>query len=325
MHKKTTFLKTLACAALSSFIFCSCSDGSGKNAKLKTIAVLSYPVDEWVRAITDGVEDVFEISAIIPASGRLHTFQPAASDIAKIAKADLFIFNDGPSDVWAGDAVCKLGKPAFNVCSISSILHDNGFCESHGKKCEDSNCHRHDHHHDHRHDMCDEHFWLSLNRSSRIICELAERIAALDPGHAAEYKANAASYSKRLEELDKSFSAFISTNKCRKIVFADSFPFSIFFQEHSIQYAAAMSGCTADAEVSFSTLNNLAKAVDSGKLQYIFTLESSNKPLARTVIELTKAKNAAILTVNPLESRIGGCSYIDAMNRNIETFKKALK
>ncbi len=88
-------------------------------------------------------------------------------------------------------------------------------------------------------------------------------------------------------------------------------------------------GCSAESEASFETVIFLANKVDELSLPTILTIEGAEHKIAETVRDNTTSKDAAILTMNSMQSVTSkdveaGVSYIKIMNDNLTTLKAAL-
>lgn len=205
---------------------------------------------------------------------------PAArpKDVAHILRSDLFIHVGGESDGWAEPLVERKRKAGQGVLDFMETLRDAVKAEEvvEGMQAEDDHDHDHGHAHgrdedDHDHDdhdhgpeevENDEHVWLSLRFAVRLVDAMAVQIAALDPAHAADYRANAAAYAARLRELDARYAQTVAKAARKTVLFADRFPFRYLVEDYGLKHYAAFVGCSAESEASFKTVAFLAAKVD---------------------------------------------------------------
>ena len=54
----------------------------------------------------------------------LHSFQPTASDIAKISNCDVFIYVGGESDTWVDDALKEATNKNMVTINLMEVLGD---------------------------------------------------------------------------------------------------------------------------------------------------------------------------------------------------------
>ena len=202
--------------------------------------------------------------------------------------------------------------------------HDHDHGHAHDKA--DRHDHDDDHDHgDHEHEEVenDEHVWLSLRFAVRLVDAMAAQIAALDPAHAADYRANAAAYAAKLRELDARYAQTVAKAARKTVLFADRFPFRYLVEDYGLKYYAAFVGCSAESEASFKTIAFLAAKVDELRLPCVLTLEGSGKKIAETVLRVSRAKGVRIRAVDSLQAGAPR-DYLAAMSANLAVFADAL-
>ena len=78
-----------------------------KTAASKPLSIVCtiFPEYDWVREIMGSHAENAEITYLLDNGVDLHSFQPTASDMIKIAECDLFIYVGGESDEWVENAL----------------------------------------------------------------------------------------------------------------------------------------------------------------------------------------------------------------------------
>jgi len=185
----------------------------------------------------------------------------------------------------------------------------------------------HEHHHE---EEKDEHVWLSLRFAQTLSSVICDALCQKDVKNAAAYKANLASYNKKLSALDEKYIAAVKAGSKDTLLFGDRFPFRYMVEDYGLKYYAAFTGCSAESEASFNTIVFLSEKVNELKLQYVCQIETGNGKIAKTVISSSKNKKAKVLTFDSLQSTTAkqikkGASYIGVMEKNLEVLKEALK
>lgn len=184
------------------------------------------------------------------------------------------------------------------------------------------------HGHAHEGEM-DEHVWLSL-KNAKILCSaIAETLRAIDGENAEAYAQNAAAYLRQLDALDEEYKAVVGSAKYDTLLFGDRFPFRYLVDDYGLQYYAAFSGCSAETEASFETIAFLANKVDEMGLSSVVTIEGAQHRIAETIVENTKEKKQAILTLDSMQSVTSrdveaGKTYLSIMESNLKVLKDAL-
>ena len=317
-------------------------------AKTKIVTTI-FPEYDWVKEIAGDKAKDSEITMLLGNGVDLHSYQPSIQDIAKISTADIFIYVGGESDGWVKDALKNAANKNMKVINLMEVLGDKVKAEEikEGMQAEEEEDHdEHDHdaedhdheaegHHHHHHDddeevEYDEHVWLSLRNAKILSAEIAEALSEKDPANAASYKANFASYSAKLDALDKDYTSVVASASKKTILFGDRFPFRYLTDDYGLDYYAAFVGCSAETEASFETVVFLSKKVDELGLNSVLKIESGDGKIARTIVQNTKKKTAKVLTLDSIQSTTlkqanAGTTYLKIMEGNLKVLKEALK
>ena len=330
-----------------SFSGCGSSDKSGgakgdtSKPKLKIVATI-FPEYSWTKELLGSHEKDVELTLLAKKGVDMHSYQPSAEDILKIANSDLFIYVGGESDKWVDKALKEGGNPKRRVLNLMKLMGDRAKVEEEVEGMEKHDHHEHDkdakahpkkdkqdekhehhdkdkqdekHEHEKEHDKdkhdgkvhheqpeYDEHVWLSLKNADIVCKAITEELAALDSKNAETYRANYTAYSKKLAALDAKYKEAVTKAPVKAVLFGDRFPFRYLTDDYGLQYYAAFNGCSAETEASFATVAVLAKKMDELKLPAVLTIEGRQHKLAQTIVENTKAKNQKVLSLNSMQS-----------------------
>ncbi|MBQ6473882.1 MAG: zinc ABC transporter substrate-binding protein, partial [Victivallales bacterium] len=281
--------------------------------RLRIIAT-TFPLCDWTRQILGQQTTTVELVQMQDNGIDLHSFQPTARDLSRLAQCDLFLYIGGESDTWVSNALRAHTNPRRQTLNLLETLGNTALEESHLEGMENHDHHHgeakhdHDHHHgeakhdhDEEHEL-DEHIWLSLRRASRLCQAIAVQLARLDPPHATEYQSNCQAYQAKLLALDKRYANAVQTAHRKYLLFADRFPFRYLADDYGLTCFAAFSGCSAETEASFKTIAFLASKVDELSLPAVLALESRQHKIPETVVRTAKSKGVKILTVDSLQS-----------------------
>lgn len=336
------------CAVLLLSLFAACSAGGSTaasttdtrpdvtGASISVVATI-FPAYDWTRQIIGDQKDRVPLTLLLDKGADLHNYQPTVEDIYKISTCDLFIYVGGESDKWVPDALSQAANPNMKVLCLMDLLGSAVREEETLEGMEEHEHHEdndedHDHDEDHQHEgpEYDEHIWLSL-RNAKLLCEgIAAALEEIDPQGKDAYENNYRAYAEKLESLDKAYAEAVENAPRKTLLFADRFPFLYLAKDYGLQCWAAFSGCSAESEASFETVNFLVNKVDELSLPCVMKIENSNTRLAETIISSSKAKNAKILELNSLQSVTArqvteGVTYLGVMEQNLEVLKEALR
>ena len=345
--KRTITIIILLVTVLLGFSGCGSSDksagakGETPKPRLKIVATI-FPEYSWTKELLGSHEKDVELTLLAKKGVDMHSYQPSAEDILRIANCDLFLYVGGESDKWVDKALKEGGNPKRRVLNLMKLMGDRAKVEEevegmekhdHHEHDKDAKAHpkkdkqdeKHEHHdkdkHDEKHEHekehnkdkhddkdhhdqpeYDEHVWLSLKNADIVCKAITEELAALDSKNAETYRANYTAYSKKLAALDAQYKEAVTKAPVKAVLFGDRFPFRYLTDDYGLQYYAAFNGCSAETEASFATVAFLAKKMDELKLTAVLTIEGRQHKLAQTIVENTKAKNQKVLTLNSMQS-----------------------
>ncbi|MGP1434539.1 MAG: metal ABC transporter substrate-binding protein, partial [Catonella sp.] len=123
------------------------------NKKLSVVCTI-FPEYDWVRELVGDKKDNYEITYLLDKGVDLHSYQPTAEDIAKIANCDLFVYVGGESDGWVKDALKESKNDKMQVVNLLEAVGINAKEE---EVVEGMQEHDHDHEHGHKEDADHEH------------------------------------------------------------------------------------------------------------------------------------------------------------------------
>lgn len=293
---------------------------SDKDASITIVSTI-FPQYDWVREIIKDSPAEIETTLLLKDGVDLHSYEPTAEDIMKIAMCDVFIYVGGESDKWVEDALSEATNKNMVAINLLDELGDSakeevivpGMEEEEGE--EESEY--------------DEHVWLSLKNASILSQVIEEAIAQKDPANADLYAANLTSYKEKIDALDKEFADVAKNGAVKTLLFGDRFPFLYFAEDYGLDYYAAFAGCSAETEASFETIIFLAEKTNELGLKSICTIENSDQKIAATIRDNTETKDQEILVFDSLQSIRSsdienGVSYLSLMENNLDVLKKAL-
>ncbi len=297
-----------------------------------SIVCTIFPQYDWVREILGNQEGAeapgnAELTLLLDNGVDLHSYQPTAGDIAKIAACDLFIYVGGESDHWVADALAEATNKDMKVINMMEVLGDSIKEEElvEGMEAEEEE----EEEGGEAEAEYDEHVWLSLENAEVICKAIAAALSEVDARNKAVYEKNLAGYTEKLEALDADYQKAVDGAARATLLFGDRFPFRYLVDNYGLDYYAAFVGCSAETEASFETIVFLAGKTDELSLPAVCVLESSDQSIAKTIINNTKSKNQKILVMDSMQSVTSkdvanGAKYLSIMEENLKELKEAL-
>ena len=302
------------------------ADTKTDDSKMKIVTTI-FPEYDWVKEILGDKAKDADVTMLLDNGTDLHSYQPNAEDISKIANCDLFIYVGGESDEWVDDALKEATNKNMKVINLLDVLGDNVKDEEvkEGMEAEEEESGDAE-----EEPESDEHVWLSINNAI-IFCDAIEKaVSEIDPANKAVYEKNLQAYEEKLTALNEEYATAVESAKTKTLLFGDRFPFRYMVDDYGLDYYAAFVGCSAETEASFETVKFLANKVDELKLKYIMTIDGSDKKIAETIIKNTKDKDQKILTIDSMQSKNAedvknGATYLGVMTDNLKVLKTAME
>lgn len=302
---KRILLVTVIAVMLLTLFSCSPADDEGgvSGGGKVTVATTTFAAYDWVRAVA-GDRNV-EIT-LVGGGADLHSYDPTAEDILTVSQCSLLIHTGGESDSWVSDVTRTTGSRTINM---TEAIGDNVY---------------HVHSHGNETDTPDEHIWLSFNNAQIIIQQICNALSTFDSAGAVEYDDNREKYALRLSALDRQYREAVGQYTLPSVIVADRFAIAYMLREYGIAWYAALSGCSADVEVSFNTVTQMAAVIDRLDASYVIVTENDSVGIASTVIDSTKAKTCKTVVINTMQSASTDNDYLDIMTKNLDSLKLAL-
>ena len=293
--------KIISILLIISILFVLTACGEKQNEKLKIVTTI-FPQYDFAKQITG---DNAEVTLLLTPGSESHTYEPTASDIAKIQQADLFIYNGGESEVWVNKILDSYGKNKENTLRLMDYVTP---------LMEDDE------------DEYDEHIFTSLKNSAILLDKMNEKICNVDSKNSEIYISNTEKYKLEISQLDDDFEDMVSRAKRNIIIFGDRFPFKYFANDYKLDYYAAFSGCGSETEASPATISDLINKVQENDVPIIFHIEFSNESIANKIAKATNAKIALLHSCHNIskEDLENNVTYLDLMKKNYNSLSEAL-
>lgn len=283
--------------------------------KDKDIDVIAsfYPMYEFTKQV---VGDEGHVSLLMKAGTEAHDFKPSTKDIAKIQKADAFVYDNENMETWVPKVKKSLDNKGSNFIKATGDMLLIGA----GSDNEDGDEHKHgDEGHTHE---FDPHVWLSPERSKVLVKNIADDLSKKFPKKADVFKKNSEAYIKKLSVLDKKYEAALKDAKQKSFVTQHA-AFGYLALDYGLNQVP-ITGVTADSEPSAKRLAELSKYVKKYDISYIYFEENASSKVSKTLAQEAGVKTAVL---NPLEGLTSkemkdGEDYISVMESNLKALQK---
>jgi zinc/manganese transport system substrate-binding protein len=258
--------------------------------------------------------DHINIKTIVGAGGDCELYQPTAADIATVASARAVFINDLNEEFepWLEPLLKQAtfkGTKLVVTRGVRTLTAEEEHPVS-GRQLPAA---------------IDQHAWLDPSNGIVYVRNVADALARLDPGNAADYRARAAAYTKQIQAVDewaRKEIVGVPAGKRRALASHDS-----------LQYIAnaygitllAVNGWTNKSEASAAELAKLARQIRSEHVKAVF-LDSITDPRAmQRIAGETGAVIAGTLYGDSLSPAGGEAdSYIKMLRHDVSTLKAGM-
>lgn len=281
----------------------SSTEEAGK--KISIVATF-YPLQDFAESVGG---DAVSVRSIVPAGMEPHDYEPTPQDIVSVYQADAFLLNGAGLDSWAEKIRPELEKRGVTVIQMSEVVSLlSASAETGGET-----------------DTFDPHFWLDPVWAQKEAEAIRDALILRDPARTEVYTRNTERYSVLLADLDTAYREGLQRCEFHTIVTSHN-AFAYLAQRYGFE-TIPVSGIFPEAEVSPRALAEIAEAVRSLGLRYIFFETLSSPKVAETLAEEVGAET---LVFNPLEGlteedRQAGKNYLSIMYENLNNLQTALR
>lgn len=275
------------------------------NDKLKIVTSF-YPMYIATLNLVSGIEDVELENLTQPQTGCLHDYQLTPNDMIKLETADIVIINGGGIESFVNNIT--VNYPNISIIDGSQNI-----------PMLDSREHNHDK--EHEDEINNAHVWVSITNYMKEIENIKNSLIKLDAKNKTAYEKNAQIYLEKLQLLKDNMHEQLKNIESRDIViFHDSFEYIAQEFGLNVKHVVVME---EDTSLSAGEIAEIIDEIKQNNIQVLFTEEQYSTQIADSVAKETEAK------VYVLDSCVNGSmdkdAYINAMTKNLEVMKEALK
>ncbi len=278
--------KTLPIIIMLSLLLSSCASGNQSTGKLQVYTSF-YAMYEFADVI--GGDDI-ELHNMVPTGAEPHEFEPTASDVAKLTKADVFIYNGAGMEAWS-EQIAKTLPDSVNIVCASDALEID--------------------------EKSDSHTWLSPYNAQLQMQSIYEAFAAADSENAEKYLERLTEYETKINALaDEYKNAGLDGKK----IFVTHGAYSYLCNDFGMEQIA-LESVTGGGDPSPTQMSKIVEDIKESGAKCIFYDPLDGDKMAQAV-----AKEAGVeaLPLYTFEGDSEERDYLTVMQLNLEQLKKSL-
>ena len=270
-----------------------------------------YPIYVLTLNVTEGIEGVQVRNMAVPQTGCLHDYQLSTEDMKALERADVFLINGAGMEEFMQKAIGQ--RPDLTVVDSSegiSLLEE----DCHEEHEEGHEGHEHEH---------NSHIWMDPARAAVQVENIAAGLAAADPAHQTQYRANAKAYQERLWTLDGELRETLAPCAGGKLV-AFHEAFAYFADAYDLEIITTILADDNNAPSARELIHAIDEVRKSGAAVLV-TDTSGQDALARSVAADTGAVICPLdSVVYPVgEGQQEAAAYEQALRQNARLLREA--
>jgi len=249
-----------------------------------------------------------------------HSYEPSASDLAKIQNSDIFIYVGGEMEAWVNkvmdsDVIDTNNTEVIKALEAVEVIDEQPVDGAEEMEEEEEE------------GAFDEHIWNSPSNAIKMLQYLCDIFSDLDRDNSDFYLKNAQAYEKEITALIKDIKEITDNKKRNRLVFGDKMPMQYFLNEFGLTASAAFTGCSTETEPSSKTIAYLVNKVKEEKIPVVLYIELSTGKTAKAIADETDTQAMQIQTLHNIskEDFDNGETYVSLMRRNLTVLKEALQ
>jgi ABC-type Zn uptake system ZnuABC Zn-binding protein ZnuA len=239
-----------------------------------------------------------------------HTYSPKPSDLVAVRKAKLLFEVGIGLEVWVSSLVKNAGSSSLRVVTTSkgiALLRDRPEHDGAPHVAEEN-------------EGGNPHVWMDPENATTMMRHITEALIQADPAHAKEYRANQASYLRKLDQLRGDLSDRITRLTDRRFI-AHHPAWPYFARRFGFQIVGTIQP-QSGSEPSALHLHNLISKIKSDRIKVVV----SEIQLSQKIPELLAKESGARVVV--LTTLPGGLphteTYLDMLRYNVLQLANAL-
>jgi zinc transport system substrate-binding protein len=285
-----------ALPAITACLLAGCSSHAD-SGKLQ-IAAGFYPLQYAAQRVGG---DLVEVSNLTQPGAEPHDLELSFKETSEVADADLVVFEKGVQPA-VDEAVTNTSTGA--TLDAATVAHLQPFA------ADD----------DLEHGELDPHFWQDPARMADLGDAIASQLSELDPDHAADFRANAASMRQDLEALDKEYADGLrSCERSTIVVSHDAFG---YLTKYGLTMAP-IAGLSPGAEPTPVDLNRLHVLIQIDGITTVFGERLVSPKLAETLAHDLDVSTAILDPIEGLTDQTSSEDYLSLMRGNLAELEKA--
>lgn len=172
------------------------SQSTGAGERSNVIVTSIFPLQSVVEQL---VGSELRVVSLMPPGANPHDFEPTAEQLAAVSGADMMVMVGLNLDPWALKVAKARKIPVISMAEMVGLASP----DAHAGHDHDDHAHDHAGHDHHDHSGLNNHLWLNLDYTQKMVRELTGILAEQHPDKAQVIRSNSETLLANLTALDK--------------------------------------------------------------------------------------------------------------------------
>lgn len=265
------------------------------------------------------------VTNLVPPGAEPHHWEPDASDLVRLEKADLLIFNGAGMEHWVEKVTSSLTNKDLVMVETTKGL--SLLAAGHSYDHDDDALEEENHDEEEDEEMTgqfDPHVWLDPVKARHQLNMIRDALIAARPEYAADFRAAADLAAAELTALDDAYREALRDLTRREIIVAHE-AFAYLTEAYGLQQIG-IEGLASETEPDPARMAEIITFAQEHDVKVIFFEELASPKVAETIAREIGARTAVL---NPLEGLTAeqisaGEDYFSIMRQNLEALVGAL-
>ena len=288
-----------------------------KKDKPLIVATL-FPQYDFAKHI---VQDKMDVELLIKSGIETHNYEPTAKDMMMILNdSDIFLYTGEELEPWTINIINNLNENNKRVvnaaCDVELIKiadfekkHINSQISYDEETREDE-------------EIYDEHIWLSMDNSIKMIDAILRDVIAFDPSNEEFYTQNAKKYKEEISDLKKEYENLISEAGRREIAVGGEFAYAYMVEELGLKFVSVYDNCGEGEDPSIAKIKSVIDYINTNNIPVVYYEELSEGTVAKMISEETEAEPLVLYSVHNADTSKD--TYVSLMEENYKNLEKGL-
>ncbi|MDO4772802.1 MAG: zinc ABC transporter substrate-binding protein [Bacillota bacterium] len=273
----------------------------------KRVYASFFPVYDLTKRI---VGEKMDVQMIMDVDSEPHSFELKINDMAKLADADLIIYNGAGMELFIDDLKQVIADERNQDADAFFLDLSQGLTLLKADESEDLS-------------SINPHTWLSVKNAMIQLDTVYQKVSSMDPENDAYYKENLERALQEFGALEQKMQEELGKLTNREKYFVTSHAaFNYLAYDYGLKQVAA-TGISPDLEPSAKELKDIADFVRSHGIKTIFFEGKATPKVAETLAKETGVKTATLYTMEHLSDEEAKMGYLKLMEHNLNELVKS--